>query len=226
MSEHLVVQMPQDPPGQLFLLFHGVGGTPQNLLPLGRRLAEEFPAAAVVCVAAPDASGTDGGRQWFSVQGVTEDNRPGRIAETLPRFVETVRAWQRDTGASAAQTALIGFSQGAIMGLEATQLEGELLAGRVVALSGRFARLPERVPAETTMHFVHGRRDAVIAHEHTVAAAERLISIGGDVTADVVPLLGHTVDSQVEELVLKRLKTHVPRRLWEQAMREAGSGGG
>ena len=41
MSEHLVVQMPQDPPGQLFLLFHGVGGTPQNLLPLGRRLSAD-----------------------------------------------------------------------------------------------------------------------------------------------------------------------------------------
>ena len=226
MSENLIVQMPADAPGQLFLLFHGVGSTPHSLLALGRRLAESFPGAAVVSVAAPDRSDTGGpdGRQWFSVRGITEENRAERVTATMPRYVETVRALQRDTGTSAAQTALIGFSQGGIMALESTQVDAAL-AGRVVSLAGRFARLPEKAPAETTLHFIHGRRDAVISYEHTVKAAEHLVALGGDLTADVVPGLGHVVDEGVGELLLKRLTTHVPKRLWELAMREAGGPG-
>jgi len=223
MSEHLVVQMPEDPPGQLFLLFHGVGGQPHHLQPLGRRLAQAFPAAAIVSVAAPDAGDTGQGRQWFSVRGVTEDNRPQRVAAALPGFVEAVRGWQERTGSAPAQTALVGFSQGAIMALESTQRDAALLAGRVVSLAGRFAGPATPVPAETTLHFIHGRRDAVIGYEHAVQAAERLVALGADLTADVIPQLGHAVDGQVEELLLKRLQTHVPRRIWEQAMREAAA---
>jgi len=221
MSEHVVVQMPEGEPGQLFLLFHGVGSTPESLVPVGERLAEEFPSAAVISVRGPDASDMGSGYQWFSVAGVTEESRAGRIAATLPRFVETVRRVQAATGASAAQTALLGFSQGAIMALAATQLPGDVLAGRVISLAGRFAGLPAVAPAETTLHLIHGRRDPVIAHEHSVAAAERLIELGGDVTADVIAGLGHSVDQEVVDLLVHRLKTHVPKRVWEQAMAAA-----
>jgi predicted esterase len=69
--------------------------------------------AVIVSVQAPDAQGS--GRQWFSVQGVTEDNRPARVAATMPRFVQAVREWQQASGVDTASTTLIGFSQGAIM---------------------------------------------------------------------------------------------------------------
>lgn len=223
MSEHVVVQMPEGEPGQLFLLFHGVGSTPENLVSLGERLADEFPSAAVISVRGPDTSDMGAGYQWFSVVGVTEESRAARIAATLPRFVETVRGFQEAVGASAAQTALLGFSQGAIMALAATQLPGEALAGRVISLAGRFAALPSVAPAETTLHLIHGRRDPVIAHEHSVAAAEQLIALGGDVTADVIAGLGHAVDQEVVDLLVHRLKTHVPKRVWEQAMAAASA---
>jgi len=228
MAEHLVVQTPEGAPGQLILLFHGVGSTPQAMVPLARQLADQFPAAAIVAVAAPDphdAAGAGAGRQWFSVRGITEENRAGRIAAAMPRFVETVGALQRDTGTTPAQTALIGFSQGAIMALESTQTPAPPLAGRVVSLAGRFAHLPQRVPPETTLHFIHGKDDPVIDYRHTVDAAEQLVRLGGDLTADVLPGLGHTVAPEMTELLLRRLTTHVPRRLWEQAMRDATAGG-
>lgn len=227
MSEHLVVQLPEGAPGQLFLLFHGVGSTPESLVSLGERLADEFPSAAVISVRAPDPSDLGAGYQWFPVAGITEDNRAGRIAAAMPRFVDSVRGFQQATGTTAAQTALVGFSQGAIMALAATQLPGAVLAGRVISLAGRFAGLPTVAPVETTLHMIHGRRDAVVAHEHSVAAAERLIVLGGDVTADVIAGLGHAVDLEVVDLLVHRLQTHVPKRLWEQAMvADAAAGGG
>ena len=36
--------------------------------------------------------------QWFSVQGVTEQNRAERIAQATPSFIDRVQQWQRSTG--------------------------------------------------------------------------------------------------------------------------------
>lgn len=220
MEDALVVQAPDGDTRQLFLLFHGVGGTPQDLAPLARRLAQAFPQAVVVCVAAPHTADHGTGRQWFSVQGVTEDNRPERVQHGLPAFQHTVQAWQSRCGVAPEATALVGFSQGAIMVLESTQT-GPMLSGRVVALAGRFARPPEHVPERQTWHLVHGKSDPVIHYGHTITAAERLIALGGDVTADVIPGLGHGIGPEVEDLVIERLTTHLPQWVWREAMNQA-----
>ena len=62
MNEAIVLQSPPAA-ASLFLLFHGVGSTPQDLAPLGARLAQEFPDAAVVSIAAPDRSDLGAGLQ-------------------------------------------------------------------------------------------------------------------------------------------------------------------
>lgn len=218
MNDDLVIQLPPGQPPQLMLLFHGVGSNPQSMVPLGQRLAQAFPQSAVVSVRGPQASDLGGGYQWFSVAGITEENRPARVAQAMPSFVAAVRGWQERTGVTAHATALVGFSQGAIMALESTQLD-DALSTRTVALSGRFAGEPIAPPSGTTLHFIHGKSDGVMHYGHTVRAAERLISLGADVTADVLPNLGHQITDDVEALLLERLKGHVPQRIWQEAMR-------
>jgi phospholipase/carboxylesterase len=39
MSEPILIHKPLGAASQLMLLFHGVGSTPQNMVPIGRRLA-------------------------------------------------------------------------------------------------------------------------------------------------------------------------------------------
>ncbi|MDZ7921361.1 esterase [Rhodoferax sp.] len=223
MSESIVVQRPEGAPKQLMLLLHGVGATPQGLVPLGQRLAHEFPGALIVSVRAPHASDLGQGYQWFSVRGITEEDRPARVAEAMPAFVAMVHDWQRQSGVGPEATALIGFSQGAIMSLEATQ-RPELLAGRVVALSGRFAALPQAPHPHTTIHMLHGKNDAVIHYGYTVTGAEHLISLGADVTADVIPFLGHEINEGVVDTVMERLLGHLPKRHWEDVQRAAEAG--
>lgn len=220
MSDPLILQMPAAPAQQLVLLFHGVGAGPADMAPIGQRLAAEFPQAAVVSVPGRQRSEFGAGHQWFSVAGITEENRAERIAAAMPEFVATVRAWQQRTGVPVPATALVGFSQGAIMALESTQLDAPL-SGRVVALSGRFAGEPQAAPPQTTLHFVHGKSDPVIHYGHTVRAAERLVALGADVTADVIPFLAHQVSDEVLELVVERLKGYLPQRLWREALRSA-----
>lgn len=216
MTDAIVIREPQGAAGQLFLLFHGVGSEARNLVPLGEHLAAEFAQAAVVSVNGPFPSDLGSGRQWFSVRGITEDNRAARVAQALPLFVRTVRDWQERFGVAPAATALVGFSQGAIMALESARL-GKALAGRIVSLSGRFAQLPDAAPEHSTVHMIHGKADAVIPYGNAVAAAERLVALGGDVTADVLPFVGHEVNAQVVALLVERLRGHVPRRVWHSA---------
>jgi len=206
MQDAVIVQRPSSPrPGlaELVLLFHGVGSDAENLRPLGEALAGTLNHAWIVSVRSPDASEL-GGWQWFSVQGVTEANRPARVAATMSRFVETIAHWQREADVDAAATTLIGFSQGAIMALESTQLQ-QPSADRVVAIAGRFAQTPRVAPAHTRLHLMHGEQDRVMPVALAVAAAERLQELGTNVTLDRFAGLGHGIDGRLARRLIERL---------------------
>lgn len=204
MSDAILIQQPAAPSSELILLFHGVGAQPGDLLPLGQALARRRPSAWVVSVRSPDPSDLGRGWQWFSVAGVTDDNRPARVAQTMPRFAETVRHWQRQSGVGAEGTTLIGFSQGAIMALESTQ-HASGLAGTVVSIAGRFAQPPRTAPEGTRLHLMHGDADAVMPVRLAREAAEALSRQHAEVTLDVFPGLGHGVDARVLAAIDQRL---------------------
>lgn len=210
MSDSIVIQAPANGAKQLMLLFHGVGSNPQNMVALGKRLAAEFGQAAVISVASPDPCDLGSGYQWFSVKGITEENRPDRIAATMPRFAETVRALQRASGLTAARTVLIGFSQGAIMALESTRMP-EQLAGRVVSIAGRFAQESDQPLNATVLHFIHGKSDPVIDAGFTVRAGERVTRSGGSATVDLIDGLGHGIDARAADRLVERLKSLVQK---------------
>ena len=223
MTDAMIIQQPSGAARQLVLLFHGLGASEEDLRPLGERLAAEYPEALVVSLRAPHPASLGSGYQWFSVEGLDDARRVERVAAEMPLFMAAIRQWQRDTGLGPEATVLVGFSQGAIMALEAATAAGDdVLAGRVVALAGRYARLPATNPGGTTLFLIHGKADAVIHYGFTVEAARHLVALGADVVADVVPWLGHGINAEVLDLVARRLRTHVPKRHWEAAMRQAG----
>ncbi|MEO8806320.1 MAG: esterase [Burkholderiaceae bacterium] len=221
MTESIVIQQPGGVAEQLVLLFHGQGETPQAMQPLGERLARQFPNAFVVSVAAPDPAEGGTGGQWLSVRGLGDANCAARVNAALPAFLRTVAHWQAVSGLGPVATALIGFSQGAIMALEATRSD-TACAGRVVAIAGRFAELPVRAATATTLHLFHGKQDEVIPYRHTIEAVQHLLDIGGDATADVLPFVGHELVDDFVDLTLERLTGYVPKRLWDEALRAAG----
>lgn len=138
-------------------------------MPLAEALAAANPAAWVVSVRSPDPSDFGIGWQWFPVRGITEENRIGRIAAAMPRFVQTVRQWQKASGVGVEATTLVGFSQGAIMALESTQL-ADAIAAQVISIAGRFAQPPKVRPLATVLHLIHGKEDAVVDSRQSIAA--------------------------------------------------------
>lgn len=186
----LVVQRPAGRPQQLFLLFPDEGGSPADLAAMGRLLAGAFPQALVASLPLPpEARG----------------------------LLEAVAHWQGECGLDAQATALVGFAAGATRVLESTK-GAPARAGRVIALAGTFASLPEEAAPAVTIHLFHGKEDPVTPYRQVVVAAERLIALGTDVTADIVPFAGRAVTPEMGDLVLERLRGYVPRRRWQEAL--------
>jgi phospholipase/carboxylesterase len=219
---HDIELLPASTPAkQLFILLHGVGATSSDLLPLAHQIQNTFSDAALLL---PDGffpfDGGGNGRQWFSIRGVTEENRPARVAEALPALRALVRNAQDRFNVLPSDTALAGFSQGAIMALEFSSLhDGEV--GRVLAFSGRYAQLPDQAPEFTTLHLVHGEDDHVIPVSHANTAYERLSGLQGDVTLDIASSVGHEIHASLVARAIHRLQTCVPLRSWKRALGSA-----
>ncbi len=209
------------PPKQLFILLHGVGASSADLVPLANKLREAFPNAAFLL---PDGTfpfdGGGNGRQWFSIRGVTEENRSERVAEMMPTLHELVTDAQNRFNIVQSDTALIGFSQGSILALEFSKIhDGKV--GRVIAFSGRYAKLPEQAPELTTLHLLHGESDPVISVEHAQAGYERLMELNGDATLDTAASVGHEIHPSLADQAIYRLQTCIPLRSWKKALEGA-----
>lgn len=208
----------QGAPRQLFILLHGVGGSPQDMVPLAATLQRAFAEAAVFIP--PGFAGFDGGRpgrQWFSVTAVSDENRPGRVAQAMPALLALVRGAQEHFGVLPPDTALVGFSQGGIMALEACAA-ADGLAGRVIAFSARYATLPSRPPLLTTIHLLHGAADTVVPAEHSRVAMARLSELAGDATLDIASTVGHALHPSLVGRAIVRLQTCIPLRTWKRAL--------
>ena len=195
--DHFIVQSPATPAQQLLLLFHGVGDNPVAMGQIGSLFAPQFPDALIVSIGGAEPCGPPPGRQ--------------------PTFIETVRYWQKQSGVGPRATALIGFSQGAIMSLESIKAEPGL-ASRVIAFNGRYATLPQSATTATTIHLIHGGEDRVIDLAWAVSAQEALQQAGGDVTLDIVEDLGHAIDDRSMQFALERLRYTVPKHYFDEAL--------
>ncbi len=222
-----LARLPDEGPIELlFLLLHGHGQGPQAMQALAIALAREYPQAAVLCLQAPAAAEGPSGRisatgfQYFSLFGLNDTNRAERIEAALPHFIAMVRDLQQRFGVSWERTALAGFSQGGIIALEAVQSEPQL-AGRVLAFGSRHAKLPDHAPVDTTLHLLHGMGDKVIPVALVVEAAKQLVLLGADITADMLPDIGHELHPRLIDKAIEQLRTFLPRRLWREALSEA-----
>ena len=106
----------------LYIYLHGRGGTGLAMAQVADRFAQAYPQAAHLIPEGFEPSDTTPeGRQWFSIRDITEGNRLERVTAALPALVDFIRDAQAHFGVTPLATALVGFSQGAILALEAAQ---------------------------------------------------------------------------------------------------------
>ncbi len=206
MTESIIISQPPQAE-HLYLLFHGVGSTPQSMEPLGRLIAAEIPQAAVISVCAPMAfDQAENGYQWFSVAGVNEANREQRVRQAMPDFLRCIHRWQEITASSPQDTTLIGFSQGAIMSLSLTQMVSSPAAAQIIALSGRLCGAQHPAKTDARIHILHGRQDPVMPYSLAEQAFATLKNAGTEVTLDLFDGLGHSISPAEAATLLSYIK--------------------
>jgi phospholipase/carboxylesterase len=184
----------------LVVLLHGVGATGADLAPLAAPLSAFLPSAAFV---APDGPAPfDGGgptRQWFSVAGISPGNRGQRVAQAREAFDRVVSAALAERGFAGRldRVAFFGFSQGAIMALDAIA-GGRWPVAAVVAASGRLPGPadPHSAAAATPALLLHGEADGTVPAEESRRAATLLRAAGFTVETRFFAQLGHSISGE------------------------------
>jgi phospholipase/carboxylesterase len=184
----------------LVIFLHGVGAVGSDLAPLAEPLSAFLPSTAFAAPDAPERfSGGGPARQWFSIAGVSADNRQQRVEQARQGFDRVVSATLAERGFAGRldRVALFGFSQGAIMALDAIA-DGRWSVAAVVAASGRLASVVEPSPAAaaTPVLLLHGEADAMVPAEESRRAAPRLTAAGFTVETRFFPRLGHSISGE------------------------------
>lgn len=188
--------------GPVIVLLHGVGSRGADLEPLATYLEAQIPGARVLTPDGTEPFDQGGsGRQWFSVSGVTEANRPGRVVAAraaLDRMLNQLLNAE-GVGNDLSRVALVGFSQGAIMALDAVA-SGRWPVRAVVAMAGRLASPAPLAPAQDTkVLLLHGEADGVMPVPLATEARDALTASGIEVGLQTFPGLGHGISAEVAE---------------------------
>ena len=183
-------------PKQIMVLLHGYGADGADLIGLGREWGELWPDMLFVSPNAPEiCERSAGGYQWFPLN---VDRIAGRIegaATARPIIVSFLMDLWAQTGLTAADAILCGFSQGAMMALHVgTSLDQELRA--VVAFSG--ALIPaegflEARFAKPPVALIHGEFDPVVDPDLSRESAQVLADAGFEVRLHISPGVGHGI---------------------------------
>ncbi|KAA0962982.1 alpha/beta fold hydrolase [Microbacterium sp. ANT_H45B] len=115
----------------LLVLLHGYGADENDLFGLAPYLPEGIALASVAAPLAPPWPMP--GRSWYAIEGLD-----GRSPESVTTAAEAFLRWLDETAADASGVALLGFSQGAAVALQAMRLDPDRV-DTVVALSGYVA---------------------------------------------------------------------------------------
>jgi phospholipase/carboxylesterase len=129
------------PTTDLIILFHGIGASGAQMMPLASAWKTSLRTARFVTPDAPFGKAVGRSRLWFQVDG--NQLRPDRLAEIRDAFDRMIdQIINREEYSEALdRVAFVGVSQGAIVALDAVAA-GRWKVGAIIGYSGLFPPLP------------------------------------------------------------------------------------
>lgn len=202
-------------PAQLIVLLHGALGQPADMHALGLALGRVFQHAQIVALVAERLPSSQR-RAWFAPGQDQDRYRDADVNAAARSLSQRVAALQERLGLGAQATALLGFGQGATLVLHSTT-QSTPPAERVVAIGGAFAQSPAALHYGGTIHLLHGRNDLHTHWKTVLEDAYALRGCGVDMTAEIVPMIGHELHPTLIEKTVERLSTHIAQHLFDAA---------
>lgn len=197
LKSHL--RLPAGPVRRLAVVLHGYGADGADLISLADAWSGALPDAAFVAPDAPEpCEMSPAGRQWFSLQERTAATRlagASAVRALVDRYLDALLA---EFGLGADRLAIVGFSQGTMVGLY-TALRRPVPVAGVLGYSGMLVA-PERLAAEIAARppvlLVHGDADPVVPFAALDEAETALKEAAVPVETLVRRGLGHGIDGE------------------------------
>jgi predicted esterase len=186
----VVAGAPLDQASGAIIALHGRGADAEDIVGLAREVAP--PEVAIV---APQAAG----HTWYPYRFLEPTERNEPYLSSALRSVGDLVAELGEHGIPPDRIALLGFSQGACLALEAAARRPQRYAG-VVAFSGGLIGPPgtrfayEGSLAGTPVFIGSSDVDPHIPKERVEESADALRRLGAVVDARIYPGMGHTVN--------------------------------
>lgn len=187
---------PSGTPGHLVVLLHGYGSNGDDLIGLVPYLRQALPEALFVSPHAPRPCAFGPGTyEWFPVTYDTELRGFEGIQTMRDIVTDYLRCLWEETGLDASRTILGGFSQGAMVALDAGLHLRENLAG-ILSFSGGIplSQTPD-IPAgkQVPICLTHGDADDVVPVAMSYRAQNLLGEAGLPVSLHISPGAPHTI---------------------------------
>ena len=200
-------------PKQLVVLLHGYGADGNDLISLASDWRKALPDAAFLSPHAPEpcAASPFGGRQWFELTMRNPEERWRGVQKAAPDLQAYLDRQLETYGLGDDALALVGFSQGTMMGLYVAPRRDEQLAC-IVGFSGRLVAnddLATAAKVRPPVLLVHGDQDQMIAVSELSAAETALRAAGFDVQSHISRGVGHGIAPDGLTLALRFLQRHL-----------------
>ncbi len=197
-------------PEQLILLLHGVGADGNDLIGLAPYFQKVLPKALFISPDAPFSYDmAPFGRQWFSLQERTPEAFETGTKLAAPILNDFIDGLFKEHNLDEEHTALIGFSQGAMMSLHVGLRRENKLAG-ILGYSGALANptvLIDEIKSCPYVKLIHGDSDEILPVSILLTAVQGLEAADVPVTSHIRPGLGHGIDEEGIRLGVEFLKT-------------------
>jgi phospholipase/carboxylesterase len=203
LTYHLAPPPAGGPPSHYCLILHGLGDTHQGWLPVVPMLG--IPRLACILADAPRPYGD--GFSWFDIAPDRSINA-SQVRDSRRALEELISHLLRELGIASQQLFLMGFSQGALMVMDAALRSRRPYAG-VVAISGFLALLEEYplafgpAAAQSRLLMTHGRQDQVLPFALVQRQVLQLQGLGVAVQWQAYDK-AHTLDTGLELAEIRR----------------------
>lgn len=183
----------------LVVFLHGYGADGNDLIDLGRNFAPLLPRTAFVSPHAPEpCAGAPYGRQWFPLADIDPRRIYAGVRSASPALDAFLDSELAQLDLTDENLALVGFSQGTMMGLHVGPRRQSRIAG-IVGYSGLLAgpeRLAEEMKNAPPVLLVHGELDSVIPAMALNAATRALGEADFAVEWHICRGLQHGIDPE------------------------------
>lgn len=203
----------QKNPDCLIVMCHGVGADASQMALGPEAWGLALPGAAFLAPDAPDPFEWGGpGHQWFSLRDRTPAVLDAGARRAAPKLDATIDAECARHNLPLARVAMAGFSQGAMMVLQAG-LRRPTPPAAILAYSGALLETPalaSEVQGHPPVLLVHGESDEVVPFAQGPAAQATLQRLGIPVQTCWCPGTAHSIDDKGLSAGLAFLRLTLP----------------